>query len=86
MLGLMDEGIPDVTRTESDGSTVVSLTALNGHNISFDIVVNAEGYPEGEDSFTVNADAYNQVLDLIDLELPKWIICIVLGGILMVGL
>jgi hypothetical protein len=76
---------PDVIRTTSDGSATVSLTALKGPNISFDIIATAEGYAEGKDSFTVNVDAPNQVLDSIDLELPEWIIYIVIGGILMVG-
>jgi len=76
---------PDVIRTASDGSAIVSLTALKGPNISFDIIATAEGYAEGKDSFTVNVDAQNQVLDVIDLELPEWIIYIVIGGILMVG-
>ena len=36
-------------------------------------------------SFTVNVDAPDKVFDSIDLELPEWIIYIVIGGILMVG-
>lgn len=76
---------PEVVRTGSDGSAVVSLTALTGPNISFDIIATAEGYAEGKDSFTVNVDAPEKVFDAIDLELPEWIIYIVIGGILMVG-
>ena len=76
---------PEVVRTGSDGSAVISLTALTGPNISFDIIATAEGYAEGRNSFTVNVNAPEKVFDAIDLELPEWIIYIVIGGILMVG-
>jgi hypothetical protein len=76
---------PEVVRTGSDGSAIVSLTAFEGPNISFDIIATAEGYAEGQDTFTVNVDAPEKVFDAIDLELPEWIIYIVIGGILMVG-
>ena len=76
---------PGEVRTSSDGSAVVSLTAFEGPSISFDIIATAEGYAEGKDSFTVNVDAPQQTFDAIDLELPEWIIYIVIGGILMVG-
>jgi len=76
---------PDVIRTGSDGSAIVSLTASEGPAISFDVTATAEGYAEGKDSFTVNVDAPEKIFDSIDLELPEWIIYIVIGGILMVG-
>ncbi|QLH04558.1 hypothetical protein C5F49_03920 [Nitrosopumilus oxyclinae] len=76
---------PNVVRTGSDGSAIVSLTALKGPDISFEIIATAEGYAEGKDSFTVNVDAPEPVFDSIDLDLPEWIIYIVIGGILMVG-
>ena len=76
---------PEVIRTSSDGSAIVSLTAFEGPHISFDIIATAEGYAEGQDSFTVNVNAPEKVFDAIDLELPEWIIYIVIGGILMVG-
>jgi len=61
------------------------LTALTGPIISFDIIATAEGYSEGKDSFTVNVNAPERMFDSIDLELPEWIVYIVIGGILMVG-
>lgn len=76
---------PNVVRTGSDGSAIVSLTALKGPDISFEIIATAEGYAEGKESFTVNVDAPEKIFDSIDLELPEWIIYIVIGGILMVG-
>lgn len=76
---------PEVVRTSSDGSAIVSLTAFEGPNISFDIIATAEGYAEGKDTFTVNVDAPQKTFDAIDLELPEWIVYIVIGGILMVG-
>jgi hypothetical protein len=85
---ISDESVlisPEVVRTSSDGSAIVSLTALEGPNISFDIIATAEGYAEGKDTFTVNVDAPEKVFDSIDLELPEWIIYIVIGGFLMVG-
>ncbi len=77
---------PGEVRTGSDGSTIVSLTAFEGPDISFDIIATAEGYAEGKDSFTVNVDAPPRAFDAIDLELPEWIIYIVIGVILMVGI
>ena len=76
---------PAEVRTSSDGSAVVSLTAFEGPDISFDIIATAEGYAEGKDTFTVNVDAPQRTFDAIDLELPEWIIYVVIGGILMVG-
>jgi len=76
---------PEVVRTGSDGSAIVSLTAFEGPSISFDIIATAEGYAEGQDTFIVNVDAPERVFDAIDLELPEWIIYIIIGGILMVG-
>ncbi len=76
---------PDVVRTSSDGSAIISLTAYEGPSISFDIIATAEGYAEGQDSFTVNVDAPQKTFDAIDLELPEWIIYVVIAGILMVG-
>ncbi|MCV0400770.1 MAG: hypothetical protein K5777_02125 [Nitrosopumilus sp.] len=76
---------PNVIRTGSDGSATISLTALKGPDISFEIIATAEGYAEGKDSFTVNVDAPEKIFDSVDLELPEWIIYIVIGGILMVG-
>ncbi|WP_297592449.1 hypothetical protein [Nitrosopumilus sp.] len=76
---------PNVVRTSSDGSAIVSLTAFKGPNISFEIIATAEGYAEGKDTFTVNVDAPDRTFAAIDLELPDWIIYIIIGGILMVG-
>jgi len=76
---------PDVLRTSSDGRAIVSLTVFEGPLISFDIIATAEGYAEGMDTCSVNVDAPEKVFDAIDLELPEWIIYIVIGGILMVG-
>jgi len=75
---------PDVVRTNPDGSAVFSLTALTGPDVSFDIIATAEGYSEGKNSFSVNVDAPENTFDSIDLQLPEWIIYIVIGGVLMV--
>ncbi|MEK0338052.1 MAG: hypothetical protein QQN41_11525, partial [Nitrosopumilus sp.] len=64
---------PDVVRTSSDGSAILSLTAFEGPNISFDIIATAEGYAEGMDTFTVNVNVPEKMFDSIDLELPEWI-------------
>lgn len=77
---------PEVVRTSSDGSAVVSLTAFEGPNLSFDIIATAEGYAEGKDTFTVNVDSPEKTINAIDLELPEWIVYIVIGGILMIGI
>ena len=77
--------IPDVIKTNSDGSAIFSLTAFEGPNISFEIIATAEGYAEGKNTFTVNVDTSQRMFNPIDLELPEWIIYILIGGILMVG-
>ena len=77
--------IPDVIKTNSDGSAIFSLTAFEGPNISFEIIATAEGYAEGKNTFTVNVDPSQRMFNPIDLELPEWIIYILIGGILMVG-
>ncbi|MCV0366906.1 MAG: hypothetical protein K5798_06570 [Nitrosopumilus sp.] len=77
---------PEVVRTSSDGSAIVSLTAFEGPNLSFDIIATAEGYAEGKDTFTVNVDSPENTIGAIDLELPEWIVYIVIGGILMIGI
>ena len=77
--------IPDVIKTNSDGSAIFSLTAFEGPDISFEIIATAEGYAEGKDTFTVNVDTSQRMFNAIDLELPEWIIYILIGGILMVG-
>ena len=76
---------PDVLRTSSDGSAIVSLTALAGPLISFDIIATAEGYAESKDTFTVNVDTPDITFDAIDLELPYWVTYIVIGGVLLVA-
>ena len=76
---------PEVVRTSSDGSAIVSLTAFDGPDISFDIIATAEGYVEGKDSFTVNVDSPEKTFNAIDLELPEWIVYLVIGGMLMIG-
>lgn len=76
---------PGEVRTGSDGSAIVSLTAFEGPDISFEIIATAEGYAEGKDSFTVNVDAPQNAFNAIDVEFPEWIIYIVIGGILVVG-
>ncbi len=77
---------PGVVRTSSDGSATISITAYEGPQISFDIIATAEGYAESTDTFTVNVDAPEKTIDVIDLELPEWIVYIIIGGILLVGI
>ncbi len=76
---------PDIIQTSSDGRATISLTAFEGPLVSFDIIATAEGYAEGKGAFTVNVDAPERIFGAINLELPEWIIYIVIGVILMVG-
>ncbi len=69
----------------TDEQSFFTFDLSRSSKIYFDFFATAEGYVEGQDSFTVNVDAPEQVFDAIDLELPEWIIYIVIGGILMVG-
>ncbi|MCE9652964.1 MAG: hypothetical protein K8Q89_07935, partial [Nitrosarchaeum sp.] len=77
--------VPNVIRTDSDGSAIVSLTATNGPNISLDLVATAEGYSEGKDTITINVDAPDKSLNAVNLELPEWIVYVVIAAILMIG-
>jgi len=77
--------VPDVIRTGPDGSAVVSLTATNGPNISLDLIATAEGYSDGKDTLTINVDAPDKTLNAVNLELPEWIVYVVISAILLIG-
>ncbi len=72
-------------RTCSDGSAIVSLIVIRDVDISFDIITTAERYAKEKDSFTVHVNTLEKVSNEIDLELSEWIIHIVIGKILMIG-
>jgi hypothetical protein len=76
---------PNIVRTNSDGSAVVSVTATNGPNISLNLIATAEGYSEGKDTLTINVDAPDKTLNAVDLELPEWIVYVVIAAILLIG-
>ena len=76
---------PDVVRTGPDGSAVVSLTATNGPSISLNLIATAEGYSEGKDTLTINVDAPDKTLSSVDLQLPEWIVYVIIAAILLIG-
>ncbi|HSB83565.1 MAG TPA: hypothetical protein VLD64_03665, partial [Nitrosarchaeum sp.] len=76
---------PDVVRTGPDGGAVISLTATNGPSISLDLIATAEGYSEGKDTLTINVDAPDKTLNPVDLQLPEWIIYVIIAAILLIG-
>ena len=76
---------PDVIRTGPDGSAVVRLTATNGSSISLNLIATAEGYSEGKDTLTINVDAPDKTLNSVDLELPEWIVYVIIAAILLIG-
>jgi len=76
---------PDVVRTGPDGSAIISLTATNGPNISLDLIATAEGFSEGKDTITINVDAPDKTLNPVDLQLPEWIIYVIIAAILLIG-
>jgi hypothetical protein len=75
---------PSVIRTASDGSAVVSLTATNGPTISLNLVATAEGYMEGKDTLAINVDSPDKTLNAVDLELPEWIVYVIIAAILLI--
>lgn len=76
---------PDVVRTGPDGSAVIQLTATNGPSISLDLIATAEGYSEGKDTLTINVDSPDKTLNAVDLELPEWIVYVIIAAILLIG-
>ncbi|NOS62338.1 MAG: hypothetical protein HOO66_04795 [Nitrosarchaeum sp.] len=77
---------PDVIRTGPDGSAVVSLTATNGPSISLNLIATAEGYSEGKDTLTINVDSPDKTLNAVDLQLPEWIVYVIIAAILLIGI
>lgn len=47
----------EVVRTDKEGSATVSLTALNGPEISYDLFASAEGYVGGERTLIIQVDS-----------------------------
>ncbi len=47
----------DLVRTDKDGSATVSLTALKGPEISFELFAAAEGFVDGEKTLTIQVDS-----------------------------
>jgi len=76
---------PDVVRTGPDGSAVVSITATNGPSISLNLIATADGYSEGKDTLTINVDAPDKTLNAVDLQLPEWIVYVIIVAILLIG-
>lgn len=76
----------DIVRTGPDGSAVISLTATNGPSISLNLIATAEGYSEVKDTLTINVDAPDKTLNAVDLELPEWIVYVIIAAILLIGI
>ena len=74
---------PGVIRTGSDGSAVFSLTATNGPTTSINFIANAEGYTEAKDSVLVNVDAPTKSGSFANLNLPEWIVYVIIAVILV---
>jgi hypothetical protein len=76
---------PDVIRTGPDGSAIIKLTATNGPQISLNLIATAEGYSDGNDTLTINVDSPNKNLNSVNLELPEWIVYVIIAVILLIG-
>jgi len=76
---------PTVVRTGPDGSAVVSLTATNGPSVSLNLIATAEGYSEGKDTLTINVDSPNKNSSAVSLQLPEWIVYVIIAAILLIG-
>jgi len=76
---------PGVIRTGSDGSAVFSLTATNGPTTSINFIANAEGYTEAKDSLLVNVDAPTKSGSFANLNLPEWIVYVIIAVILVMA-
>lgn len=78
--------VPDVIQTGPDGSAIVKLTATNGPSISLNLIATAEGYSEGKDTLTINVDSPDKTLNTVDLDLPEWIVYVIIAAILLIGI
>ena len=76
---------PDVIRTGPDGSAIVRLTATNGPSVSLNLIATAEGYSEGKDTLTINVDSPDKTLNAVDLQLPEWIVYVIIAAIFLIG-
>ncbi|MBS3922318.1 MAG: hypothetical protein KGZ37_04125 [Nitrosarchaeum sp.] len=76
---------PDVIQTGPDGSAIIKLTATNGPSVSLNLIATAEGYSEGKDTLTINVDSPDKTLNTVDLDLPEWIVYVILAAILLIG-
>ncbi|GDY15916.1 hypothetical protein LBMAG54_07720 [Nitrosopumilaceae archaeon] len=76
---------PGMVRTGPDGSAVIRLTATNGPSISLNLIATADGYSEGKDTLTINVDAPDKTLSAVDLQLPEWIVYVIIAAILLIG-
>lgn len=75
----------DAIRTGPDGSAVITLTATNGPSSSLNLIATAEGYAEGKDTLTINVDAPDKTIAAVDLQLPEWIVYVIIAAILLVA-
>ena len=73
-----------MVRTGPDGSTVVILSATNGPSISLNLIATAEGYSEGKDTLTISVDSPDKTLNAVDLQLPEWIVYVIIVAILLI--
>lgn len=78
--------VPDIIQTGPDGSAIVKLTATNGPSISLNLIATAEGYSEGKDTLTINVDSPDKTLNTVDLDLPEWIVYVIIAAILLIGI
>ena len=74
-----------MVRTGPDGSAIIRLTATNGPSISLNLIATADGYSEGKDTLTINVDAPDKTLSAVDLQLPEWIVYVIIAAILLIG-
>jgi hypothetical protein len=77
-------GDSSVVRTGPDGSAVVRLTATNGPSISLNLIATAEGYSKGKDTLTINVDSPEKTLNGVDLDLPEWIVYVIITAMLLI--
>ncbi|MFB5627600.1 MAG: hypothetical protein ACE5R5_05340, partial [Nitrosarchaeum sp.] len=74
----------NVVRTGPDGSAIVRLTATNGPSISLNLIATAEGYSEGKDTLTINVDSPDKTSNVVDLDLPEWIVYVIITAMLLI--
>ncbi|MFB5609683.1 MAG: hypothetical protein ACE5Q5_05635, partial [Nitrosarchaeum sp.] len=52
--------------------------------ISLNLIATAEGYSEGKNTLTINVDSPDKTSNVVDLDLPEWIVYVIIAAMLLI--